>query len=278
MWPITRIWSEKEYPMIKAARYGLCLVSVVQFLLAVAFFLQLSFAVDLWPFEGTTPLTFIFISSIFAAAAAPTFWAAVTENYGLLAGIGLDYLAILLPVAILSFQMAADGDSGLTYYGVACVFGALFGLGLFSWSVRFPIDRSLPMPRFVRGSFVFFIIALAIVSARLIFKTPNTIPWTITPDLSVVIGWMFVGAALYFVYGLLRPSWMNAAGQLIGFLAYDVVLIQPFVARLPDVSAENRLGLIVYTAVVTLSGLEAIYFLFLHRPTRSATWRRARVS
>jgi hypothetical protein len=38
----------------------------------------------------------------------------------------------------------------------------------------------------------------------------------ITPELSVVIGWMFVGAALYFVYGLLRPSWLNSAGQLIG--------------------------------------------------------------
>lgn len=264
--------------MLKTARYGLCLIAIVQVILAIAFFLQLPIAVNLWPYEGTTPLTFIFISSIFAAAAAPTLWAAATENYGALGGIGLDYMGILVPVAILSFQLGAAGNSRLTNYGIVCVFGALFGLGVLLWSLRFPIDRSLSMPGIVRWSFVFFIVALAIVSTRLVLQTPNTIPWTITPDLSVVIGWMFVGAALYFIYGLLRPGWPNAAGQLIAFLAYDLVLIGPFLTRLPTVAAENRLGLIIYTAVVILSGLVAIYFLFVDQPTRLATWKRSHLS
>jgi hypothetical protein len=265
----------QENPLLKAARYGLYFIAIVQVILAIAFFLQLPFAVNLWPFEGTTPLTFIFISSIFAAAAAPTLWAATTENYGVLAGIGLDYMGILAPVAILSFQLGAAGNGRMTNYGIVCVFGVLFGLGLFLWSLHFPIDRSPPMPSFVRWTFVFFIIALAIVSSRLLLKTPYTLPWTITPELSVVIGWMFVGAGLYFAYGLLRPSWLNAAGQLIGFLAYDLVLIGPFLTRLPTVPARNRLGLIVYTAVLIFSGLVAGYFLFIHRPTRMATWRRS---
>jgi hypothetical protein len=237
--------------------------------------LQLPFAVNLWPFPGTTPLTFIFISSIFAAAGAPTLWAAVTENYGVLAGIGLDYMGILLPVAVLSFQLGAAGDSAMVTYGIACIFGTLFGLGLLLWSLRFPVDNALPMPGLVRWSFVFFIIALAIVSFLLITKVPDVIPWMITPELSVVIGWMFVGAALYFIYGLLRPSWLNSAGQLIGFLFYDLVLIVPFLTRLSTVSENNRLGLYVYTAVVIYSGLLAIYFLFINGPTRAATWRRS---
>ena len=155
--------------MVKTVRFSLCVIAVVQFFFAVAFFWQLPFAVNLWPFPGTTPLTFIFISSIFAAAAAPTLWAAATENYGVLVGIGLDYMGILLPVAFLSFQLGAAGDSAMIIYGIACIFGALFGLGLL-WSLRFPVDRSLPMPGFVRWSFVFFIFALAIVSFRLITK------------------------------------------------------------------------------------------------------------
>jgi hypothetical protein len=65
-------------------------------------------------------------------------------------------------------------------------------------------------------------VALLIVSTRLIMKVPHSIPWMITPELSVVIGWMFFGAALYFAYGLLRPSWANAGGQMAGFLAYDL--------------------------------------------------------
>ena len=79
---------------------------------------------------------------------------------------------------------------------------------------------------------------------------------------------MFLGAADYFAYGLLRPSWLNTAGQLIGFLAYDIVLIVPFLIRLPTIPPENRIGLTIYTGVVIYSGLVAIYYLFLNKPTR----------
>ena len=259
--------------MKKIVRYGLYLICAVQLLLAAAFFLQLPFAVNLWPFPGTTPLTFKFISSIFAAAAASTLWAVATANYGALAGIGLDYLAILAPLSVLSFQLgASSGSPQLTVYGFTCLFGFLFGLALILWSLRIPMDRALPLPGLVRWSFVIFIIALLIVSVQLIFKVPNVIPWKITPDLSVVMGWMFIGAALYFVYALLRPGWVNAAGQLAGFLAYDVVLIVPFLDRLPTVPAEQQVGQIVYTVVVIYSGLLAIYYLFVHRSTR--LWAR----
>lgn len=255
--------------MTKVVRYLLFLICTVQFFFAIAFFLQLPVAVNLWPFQGTTPLTFIFISSIFAAAAAPTLWVAVSQNYGALAGIGLDYFAILAPVAILSFQLgASSGNPQMTTYGIACVFGALFGLALFLWSVRIPIDKMPPMPSLVRWSFIIFILALVIVAVRMILNVSNVIPWMITPELSVVIGWMFLGAAIYFAYGLLRPSWLNSAGQLIGFLAYDVVLIVPFLTRLPTTVPEFRIGLAIYTAVVIYSALLAIYYLFLHRPTR----------
>ena len=102
-------------------------------------------------------------------------------------------------------------------------------------------------------------------------KVP-TIPWTITRDLSLVIGWMFLGAATYFVYALVRPGWLNAAGQLAGFLAYDVVLIVPFLTRLSTAAPEHAVGLIIYTAVVTYSGLLATYYLFIRKSTR--IWTR----
>lgn len=261
--------------MLKVWRPLLFVVSVGQIIFALAFFRQMPFATNLWPFPGTTPLTYIFISSIFAAAALPTLWAVVSQNEGALAGIGLDYLTILVPVAILSFRVgASSNNTQMTMYGVACVMGAAFGLGLFLWSRQLPLQDALPMPHAVWWSFIVFIIALLIVGTRLVLKVPNAIPWTITPELSVVMGWMFLGAAVYFAYGLLLPSWLNAAGQLIGFLAYDVVLIVPFLTRLPTTSDEFRLGLIIYTAVVILSALLAIYFLFIHTPTRARTWMR----
>lgn len=263
--------------MTKVVRYFLFFVSAVQFFFALAFFLQLPQAVNLWPFPGTTPLTFIFVSSIFAAAAAATLWAVASANEGALAGIGLDYLMILAPVAFLSFRIGAGSDNPqMTTYGIICVFGAVFGLALFVWSVRIPIDNSLSMPDPVRWSFIVFIIALLIVGVRLVLQAPNAIPWMVTPELSVVMGWMFLGAAVYFAYALLRPSWLNAAGQLIGFLAYDIVLIVPFLTLLPTTAAEFRPGLTIYTAVVALSALLAIYYLFINKPTRKRTWMRSK--
>jgi hypothetical protein len=259
--------------MTKTLRYALFLICAVQVVLAVAFFLQLPVVVSVWPFPGTTPLTFIFVSSIYAAAAASTLWAAATEHYAALAGIGLDYVVMLTPVSILLFQMATSrGNPQMTAYGIAFLLAALFGLGLLLWGMRVPINSTLPMPGLVRWSFVFFILALVIVSTLLVLRVPDVIPWTITPELSVVIGWMFFGAASYFVYALIRPSWLNAAGQLAGFLAYDLVLIVPFLRRLPTAAPEHRVGLIIYTGVVTYSGLLAIYYLFIHKSTR--VWAR----
>lgn len=263
--------------MAKAGRYALLVVGTVQAFLAVVLFAQLPFATGLWPFAGTTPLTFIFVSSILAAAAASTLWVALSRNYGALAGIGFDYVTILTPVSIVSFQLAAGGGSGkLASFGIMCAVAAIFGLGLIVWGVRTPVDAAVPMPALVRWSFVGFVLALLIVSVRLLLKVPNVIPWTITPDLSVVIGWMFLGAAAYFTYAIVRPSWLNSAGQLAGFLAYDIVLIVPFLTRLPSVAPEHLVGLVVYTAVVIYSGLLAIYYLFVRSSTR--VWMRATTS
>jgi len=182
----------------------------------------------------------------------------------------LDYLTILTPMTFILFQRSA-GEPGMTIYGIICLFGALFGIALFVWSLRIPMKKTFPMPDFVRGAFVFFIVALLIVSTRLLLQIP-TIPWALTLELSLLVGWMFIGAAFYFVYGLLRPDWMNAAGQLLGFLAYDIVLIVPFIKRLSNTPAEQMTGMVVDTLVVFLSGLLAVYYLFLNPKTRAQTW------
>jgi hypothetical protein len=260
--------TDEEMIVERFMRYFLTVVSVIQLIAAAGLALQWSFVVDLWPLAGTTPLTFIFVASIFAAAAASTLWVVVSGQYGALVGIGIDYFAILAPSAILLFRLGAtNADAQLTRLGVVFVSGALLGIVLIVWSVRMPIDRTLPLPTPVRWAFVIFIGALLIVSTLLILKRP-VIPWTLTPELSVLIGWMFLGAAFYFAYGLLRPSWNNAGGQLAGFLAYDLVLVVPFLKRLPTTAAEFRTGMIVYTLVVVGSGLLAIYYLFVHKATR----------
>jgi hypothetical protein len=97
---------------------------------------------------------------------------------------------------------------------------------------------------------------------------PNVLPWDISAEGSVVYGWIFLGASCYFIFAVLRPRWENAAGQLMGFLAYDIILILPFINHFSDVRPEHLTSLIIYTIVVVYSALLAIYYLFVAPATR----------
>jgi len=250
-------------------RYFLFFVIIIQTLFAIAYILRLDFAVSLWPFPNTSRLSFLLIASIFAAAAASTLWCLLAKEDAALAGIALDYITIFVPVTILTFQInAIERSNSLVLFGIAGAIMIAFGIGLFLWSQSIPFRDSRPTPRPVLVAFVIFVIALLLVGGALILKTPNILPWMVTPEGSVVYGWMFLGAAAYFAYGLLRPRWHNAAGQLAGFLAYDVVLIVPFIQHFANVPPELLPNLLVYSLVVGLSGVLALYYLFLNPETR----------
>jgi hypothetical protein len=119
----------------------------------------------------------------------------------------------------------------------------------------------------VRISFGIFIASLFLAGGALIFRAP-IFPWLLNPDTSVVFGCIFLGDAFYFLYGLLRPRWHNAMGQLLSFLAYDLVLIVPYLKLFQTVKPEHLLNLGVYVAVLLYSGAIAVYYLFIHPKTR----------
>ena len=248
-------------------RMFLFAVCVSQAAATIIFLFQIPPFTEAFPFPDTTPMSFIFLSSIFFAAFASTLWCLLAREDGALAGIALDYIAIFAPLMILSFQLAGENNNMIPF-ALACLVFMILGVLMFIQTVKIPIRDTRPMPTMVKFSFALFVIALVIVAGLLIVKTPNILPWRVTPEFGVLSGWLFLGAAGYFTYALLRPSWHNAAGQLMGFLAYDVILIIPFLQRLPTISDELRLSLFIYMAVVTYSGLLAIYYLFINAETR----------
>ena len=111
-------------------------------------------------------------------------------------------------------------------------------------------------------------ILLTLVGGALVLHKANIFPWPLDPQQSVLYGWIFLGAACYFLYALLKPAWSNAQGQLLGFLAYDLVLIVPFLNHFATVKADLRINLIVYTSVLIYSGSLATYYLFINPATR----------
>ena len=93
-------------------------------------------------------------------------------------------------------------------------------------------------------------------------------PWQLGEESSVMFGLIFLGAATYFVYGVLDPHWGNAVGQLAGFLAYDLVLLAPFLEKFGTAQGGSLVSLIIYVAFLVYSGAIASYYLFTSSATR----------
>jgi hypothetical protein len=254
---------------IRNVRLLMTVVAISQIALAALFFTQQPVINSFWPFQYTSDLSFIFMASIALAAAASTLWCIVEREEAGFVGIALDYLLLFTPMVVLGLQVYSRSPrSSALNLVVAAGLTLLFGLWLLLWSRRLPFRDQQPTPRPVRFAFGFFVIALFIVGGAMILRTPNILPWTVSQEVALFYGWFFLGAAVYFIYGLVRPVWGNAGGQLAGFLAYDLVLIVPFLQHLSDVRPEHRVGLYIYIAVVVGSGLLAAYYLFINPSTR----------
>ena len=136
------------------------------------------------------------------------------------------------------------------------------------WSSRISPQPSFSTPAPIRVSFGIFVAVLLLAGTLLIFKQP-VFPWKLNPDSSVIFGCIFIGDAFYFLHALFKPQWNNAAGQLLSFLAYDLVLIGPFLGLFKTIDPTLRMNLILYVIVLIFSSLLAIYYLFINPQTRN---------
>jgi len=246
----------------------LLVVAAVQALFALLFFTRSPVAVGLWPLPQTGEMMMMFLASIFAAAAASTAWAVLCGEPGSLVGIALDYVVIFLPLSLYALTLDPARGGGPSTFAMATLGGVGMGIWMLWWSWRHPLRDTRPTPIIVRAAFLVFVVLLSLAGLPLVIDAFSVLPWTLTPDLSVVAGAIFLGAAAYFAYGLVRPRWTNAGGQLAGFLAYDLVLIVPVLTRTRSAYSGWSTSLTVYAAVIVGSGILAAWYLFVSPDTR----------
>jgi hypothetical protein len=247
----------------------------VGLVLAVAFALQIPLVTQFWPWP-TGYFSNLFIGSIIAAVAAPILWIGWTGEWAAIPGGAINIGLMSAGAAVLAFQTYAADNSrtGILAFGIMSVVALIVSLALLAVTWRRPFKDERPIPRAVLWAFGAFIALLLIAGTLLVLQRPNTFPWPIPGEVSVLYGLIFLGASTYFMYALARRKWGNAEGQLLGFLAYDLVLIGPFVLHFATVRPEMLVSLIVYVTGITLSGLLAIYFLFVNPETRLWTPNR----
>jgi MFS family permease len=259
--------------MTRTFRIGLFVVGAVVLVFAVGFFVQAWWATSLWPVQSGR-LSHIFIASILAAIGCPAIWIALADERRALAAGALDLMIVNLGVAATGFYFyGSTGNPGMLLMAIATSALFLLCIVLYRYGQAVPFRDQRPTPVAVRIAFGVFALLLAVVAGMLITVRPDTFPWPLGPENSAIYGFIFLGAMAYFIYGLVYPVWGNACGQLIGFIAYDLVLIIPFVLHFSAVKPELQTNLTVYTAVVALSGLFALYFVFVHPTTRPGAMR-----
>lgn len=251
---------------MKMIRTSLLIGGIAVLILAFGFILRVPLALRLWPWEDGR-YSYLFIGSILAAVVAAMLWIGWTEELGALPAGTLNIFVIALTTSAYFFNLASQGRSGMILFGIVTAWMTLASIAVFLWSRRIPLNDSRPTPKLVRVSFGIFAASLVLAGVILILRKP-IFPWDLNPDSSVVFGCIFLGDAFYFLYGLLRPHWGNAAGQLLSFLAYDLVLIVPFILLFDTVEPGRVVSLIAYLAVLFYSGGLALYYLFVNPQTR----------
>jgi hypothetical protein len=246
---------------------GLMFVSgLIVVLFAFGFVFQHPFATSIWPWEDGR-YSYLFVGSILAAVSAAMLWIGWTGEFGALPAGALNIFIIALTSSIYFFKLASRGRTDMTLFGIFSALFAIASLVAFFWSVRIPLKETRPMPKPVKVSFWIFIASLFAAGGSLILGAP-IFPWKLNPDSSVIFGCIFLGDAFYFLYGMFRPNWHNALGQLLSFLAYDLVLIFPFIGLISTVETERLVSLIIYIAVLIYSAGLAVYYLVINPPTR----------
>lgn len=252
---------------MRSLRPILLAVGILQLILAGGFFFQQPWATSLWPVPDTR-LSYAFIAAILAGGAAPLIWIGLSEQFGGLAGYGMSFGIMYagMALAALLFYLRMR-QPALFWFALVLGVAAAFCAALY-FRTRNRLQHSQPTPQIVRLAFIAEVLVLAGAGVLLLLKVPNTLPWNLSPESSVLYGWVFLGLAFYYLYAVLHTQWIHALGPLLGFLVYDLVLFSPLFARFGSLQPEHILGQVAASAIIVFSAALGVYYLFVNPATR----------
>lgn len=237
-------------------------------ILGLGYSLRMDWAVraHLWS-DG--PLTISWYGSMLLSFGPQLVWLGLTREWGILPGFAAGSIVMFLGAASAVLGVAARERS--THLWIHGALLALLGLGSI-WMWRWSRGRSLrdtrPTPVLLRWFGAICVVPLLIASAGLLARHPHVFPWPLNPDSSTVMGWMFLGTGVSFVFAPVQGRWAYMRTLLMGFLVYDAVLIPYYLGHCARVQPEHELSLGIFMVVLGSSALLALFYLFLHPATR----------
>jgi hypothetical protein len=246
-----------------AVRAALVVTGIFSLSAAAGFTLHLEPFAEIWPLDDAVAVD-RFLGAYLAGIGASLLWIGISgELRAAVAGaISLTVVYISLAIKSLTLPLGPAGPH-LRPVELLCVVAACISAGIALWFRRFRIRDRQPLPRLVQIAFVVFVLLLAVVGLAMQFGLSFSYYVALGPAAAALVGSSFLGSAAYFLCSLVLPVWGNARAQLWGFLAYDLVLLAPLASRLSSVDAAHWSALVVYVAVLVLSGMLAIYYLLI---------------
>ncbi|HEU0201541.1 MAG TPA: hypothetical protein VFR86_14040 [Burkholderiaceae bacterium] len=240
-------------------------------------------ALGAWPWPEQQ-MSFVFLASIVASIGMVWLSVAVTGELAALAGVGVNMLVASLGACLfLALQTWQTGRDDLLPAIVLSGVSSAFGVWLWRWAGRLAVRDPRPMPAFMYRACIVIVVTPIVAGSALVLQR-QVFPWLLQAETATLFGFIFLGAAAYFVHAAVRRRWAFAVPPLLGFLVFDLVLFVPYAKLLADPGAVddiyggepvNRTSLAIYLAVLASSTLLALYALLLHPATR---WRAARAA
>jgi hypothetical protein len=250
-------------------RIFLFITAALLLMFAVGYYTQAPWAIATWPAQ-TKLFTHTFLAAFLAAIAAPMIWIALSQEWRAMAAGALNLIVLAIGFTVFTFQLAnSNSQSYSLIFPIVGLFFLPISIGVFLWSRRQPLRAERPTPRLAHISFIVFAVTLIGVGGLLALRVNDRIiPWTILPDTAILIGWIFLGDAAYFLYAVRHSTWGIAVGPLLSFLVYDLVLLPRMLGHFSDIPTDQLLSLIIYNAVMIYSALLGITYLVLNKATR----------
>jgi len=246
----------------------LCLIIAAGWMLVfgAALWLRQPWAIALWPWADGK-LSYLWISSILLSHGATLLWYAISLELNAACGAALGLAVMYIGIAGYMGRLYAQRNQRLLLAWVATTgVLALGALLLLYVGSHMALRETRSIPRFMRFSFLLFVIALGAASFLLLSRAPVAFPWKLNPDSSFIFGWPFVATGIFFADAWLRPSVGNARSQLLGFFVYDVVLIPPYLQLWPKTKDGYRAALLVYLIILFWSAVLAVWLWTANRP------------
>ncbi len=224
--------------------------------------LRVPAAVELWPWADT-PLSFAFLGAVVAALAAGSLWVGLTGQFraAVISLFGL----FLICAASAGYLFWLDLQRGTETLAVQT--RIMGGAALFALALLVIARGGDPEPRLMgwlpRVSCIIYGLVLAGIGWALTDQRYDVFPWPLQPETSVVFGILFAGLGV--VYLLTAWSGDRRAGMVVmlGFLAYDILLLPRLVPLFPTIDPDRLLSLAAYCAVLGYSAVIAVdYLLF----------------